>query len=380
VGGLIAPFYIHIFDYSGYRQNERSIIMTTIYGQRETPCVLVDFDVAEANIDKFATYCKSKGIASRPHIKTHKLPVLAHRQVTAGAIGITCQKISEAEVMADAGIKDILITYNIVGEAKLKRLLELSARCELSVVADSKTVIEGLAQAFASADKPLDVLVECDTGAGRCGVQNAEQAVELATIINDKPGLMFNGLMTYPLNVDQSEIGDWLVDAKQKIEMTGVSCGQISSGGSPNMWRAHEVEGVTEHRAGTYVYYDYSMVSYGVCEITDCALTVMATIVSRPTDDRAIIDAGTKILTSDQLGQKGFGHILEAPDAWLKELNEEHGIIDLCNTSWQPKIGDQIRIIPNHACVVSNMVDAIWVHRGDDVIGQEPVAARGHVW
>ena len=350
--------------------------------QLETPCVLVDIGIAEANIDKFQAYCDVHGIKSRPHIKTHKLPRLAHRQVAVGGVGITCQKISEAEVMADAGIEDILITYNIIGKTKIAKLRALNGRCRLSVVADSDTVIRGLSDGFADAEQSLAVLIECDTGAGRCGVQTHEQAARLAQVVDALPGLHFAGLMTYPpfgSAQDQIDVNDWLVEAKLQINQAGLECDLISSGGSPNMWHAHTSKIATEHRSGTYVYNDRSLIEKGVCEVENCALTVLATVVSCPTDIRAIIDAGSKTLTSDLLGLNGYGYILGVNDASICALNEEHGTIDLSKTDWRPAIGERIRIIPNHCCVVSNIADSVWLVRDGQVVGEEKVAARGKV-
>ena len=350
-----------------------------MFEEIETPAVLIDLDRAERNIRRFQEYCDSHGLALRPHIKTHKLPFLAQRQIAAGAVGITCQKIGEAEVMAAAGLRDILITYNILGASKLRRLTALAEHCKLSVVADSKPVIDGLAAAFASAAEPLTVLVECDTGAGRCGVQSVDQVTELARLIHASPGLRFAGLMTYPPMSDQHKVGDWLRRAKAALQEAGLPCPVISSGGTPNMWRAHEAGCPTEHRAGTYIYNDRSLISAGICTAADCALTVLATVVSRPTETRAIIDAGSKILTSDLLGLKGHGYVVEAPDARLVGLSEEHGTLDLSQSDWRPQVGDRLRVIPNHACVVSNMVDAVWTLRNDRIVAQESVAARGKV-
>ncbi|MBL6946320.1 MAG: D-TA family PLP-dependent enzyme [Rhodospirillales bacterium] len=356
--------------------------MSTDVRSLETPCVLVNFDIAEANIDRFQAYCNEHGITSRPHIKTHKLPVIAKRQATAGGVGITCQKVSEAEVMADAGVSNIFITYNIIGETKVRKLRALSERCTISVVADNEVVVRGLSKGFADAANPLEVLIECDTGASRCGVQSTEEATELAKFIDASPGLKFSGLMTYPPTLKpevQHNAEIRLSEAKLKIEAEGLVCERISSGGTPNMWRAHEAPVVTEHRAGTYVYNDRWLLNMGHCEVKDCALTVLATVISHPTEDRAIIDAGSKTLTSDLLGLEGHGLIVNAPDAKITQLNEEHGFIDLSGTDWRPDIGDKIRIIPNHCCVVSNTSDTIWVLRGDKVIGEEKVAARGKV-
>lgn len=344
----------------------------------DSPAVVIDLDRALRNIRRFQDYADSHGLKLRPHIKTHKLPALALRQIEAGAIGITCQKIGEAEVMAAAGLRDIFITYNIVGDAKLRRLATLAQQCRLSVVADSFDVIAGLSAVFAGEPAPLEVLVECDTGAGRCGVQNPEQAVDLARQIDKAPGLIFGGLMTYPPMRESSKVDDWLQHARDGLLSVGLPCQRISSGGTPNMWRAHEVSCATEHRAGTYIYNDRSLIAAGIATVEDCALTVLATVVSRPTETRAIIDAGSKILTSDLLGLAGYGLVVNAPDAKLIGLSEEHGTLDLSACTWRPQIGERVQIIPNHACVVSNMVDEVWLRQGNNLV-KTPVAARGKV-
>ncbi|PXW84628.1 D-serine deaminase-like pyridoxal phosphate-dependent protein [Ruegeria sp. P4] len=346
----------------------------------DTPAVLVDLNIAEANVRAFQDYCDSHGLQLRPHIKTHKLPRLAEYQIEQGAIGITCQKITEAEAMIAGGdMRDILITYNILGQDKVARLRALSEQVRLSVVADNAAVVEGLSAGFADAKKPLAVLVECNTGADRCGVETPAEALELASAINSAPGLRFAGLMTYPPTGGATQVTTWLAEAKDLIEATDLTVEVISSGGSPDMWRAHHMPLATEYRIGTYIYNDRSLVTRGTCDWDDCALTVLATVVSTPSKTRVIIDAGSKVLTSDLLGLEGFGHVLGHPDLKIDQLSEEHGRI----TSDQPiglRVGDQLRIVPNHACVVSNMLDHVTLVRGDEIIGTEPVAARGQVW
>ena len=344
----------------------------------ETPAVLIDLEIAKKNITRFQEHCDQHGISLRPHIKTHKLPSMAQLQIAAGAVGITCQKIGEAEVMADAGIQDIFITYNIIGDSKLARLVELARRCKLSVVADNIQVIEGLAQAFSQEKNQLEVLIECDTGAGRCGVQSANEALELATLIHASKGLVMGGLMTYPPMGKQEHVDGWLKKTKDILLRNDLPCPKVSSGGTPNMWASQEVPTADEHRSGTYIYNDRSLIKAGICNVEDCALNVRATIVSTPTPDRAIIDAGSKMLTSDLLGMEGFGLIKEAPDAQIASLSEEHGVIDLSTSDWQPKVGDPIHIIPNHACVVTNMVDHVYLAENETLV-KTPVPARGRV-
>ncbi len=346
----------------------------------DTPSVLIDLDVAEANIVRFQAYCDRLGLKLRPHIKTHKLPFLAKRQIEAGAVGITCQKVSEAEaMMSEGGISDVLITYNIIGDAKLARLRMLADQLDrLTVVADNSVVATGLSRGFADAPKPLGILIECDTGGGRCGVLTPRAAADLADQISNLPGLAFRGLMTYPPVGREADVQSWLSQARALIEARGIAVEIVSSGGTPGMWRAGDVPAATEYRIGTYVYNDRSLQAQDVCTWEDCALTVLATVVSTPAPDRAVIDAGTKVLTSDLLGLKGHGHVLKRPDIAVAALSEEHGVLKAERIGL--KVGDRVRIVPNHACVVTNMLDRVELVRGRVHEGTAPVTARGMVW
>ena len=345
----------------------------------DTPAVLIDIDRVEANLARTQAYADQHGLKLRPHIKTHKLPRFAKRAIELGAVGITVQKLGEAEVMADAGITDIFLPYNILGAEKLARLRVLHERVTIAVTADSTTTVDGLSAMFASASKPLRVFVECDTGMGRCGVQSPADAVLLAQYIAAAPGLVFDGLMTYPAAGQVEANAAWLASARDALIAAGLPARIISNGGSPDLWRAHEVTAATEHRPGTYIYMDRSQVARNVGILADCALTVLATVVSRPTENRAIIDAGSKSLTSDTLGMVGFGYILAYPDAVITGLSEEHGHIDLTNCAKKPAIGEKLRIIPNHACVVSNLFDEVNLISGGKLVERVVVAARGRV-
>jgi D-serine deaminase-like pyridoxal phosphate-dependent protein len=346
-----------------------------------TPAILVDLDIAKANVERFQSYADQNGLRVRPHIKTHKLPALAEMQLAAGAIGITCQKVSEAEAMvagSDA-ITDVLITYNIIGSEKLEHLKALARKVKLSVVADSAEIVDGLSATFAGEAQPLAVLVECDTGANRCGVPAPDAALKLAAYIDAAPGLVFGGLMTYPPAGGEVSVERFMGEAKSLIEAQGIAVPVITSGGTPSMMHAAEAPVTTEYRPGTYIYNDRSLVSRGVTTWDNCALTVLATVVSVPAPNRAIIDAGSKTLTSDLLGLTGYGHVLGRDDITIDQLSEEHGRL-VSTGSIGLNVGDRLRIVPNHVCVVTNMVDAVFV-TGAGVSGVEkwPVAARGKI-
>lgn len=352
----------------------------TPISELSTPVPVVDEDVVAINIGRVQRYMDEIGLSFRPHIKTHKIPALAKHQLIAGGKGITCQKISEAMVFADAGCDDILLTFNVIGDEKLRALKTLQNKTALSVVADNETVIEGLARTF-SADKPLTVLVECDTGGGRCGVQSPDAALSLAELITQKPGLRFGGLMSFPKPFGEQEAERFYRTALGLLKEHNLPCPTVSHGGTPSLFKAHEVPSATEHRAGTYIYNDRAMLRDGHCGIEQCALTVLSTVVSRPTENRCVLDAGSKILTSDLFGFEDFGMIVGYPGARIASLSEEHAVVDISECGRKrPDVGERLRIIPNHVCVVSNMVDQMIFHRDGLVTKVEPVLARGMVW
>lgn len=342
----------------------------------ETPIAVVDLDRLEANITRLQTYLDEHKIANRPHIKTHKIPAIAQMQMDAGAIGITCQKVSEAEVMADAGFQDIFIPYNIIGDSKLRRLMMLARRVNVSVTADSNYTVQGLSHAAKEAGLTLTVLVECDTGLQRCGVQSPQEAAELARCIASSPNLHFGGLMTFPLN---EQLDDFVRATRSLLKEDGLSIERVSTGGTPSMWQVHTHPEVTEHRAGIYVYGDRLSLRAGAVTLDTCALRVFATVVSRPTANRGILDAGSKSLSSDLHGLDGYGFLCEYPDAKIHALSEEHGHVDFSMCARKPEIGEQVSIIPNHCCMISNLFDEVIGVRGDTVEVTWQVAARGTV-
>lgn len=350
----------------------------TTIAEIDTPAVLIDIDRAGANIARAQAYADQHGIKLRPHIKTHKLPYWADKQREAGAVGITCQKIGEAEVFADAGFTDIFLPYNILGRDKLARLKALNGRITLSVTADSRETVAGLAEVFSDSGRPLTVLVECDTGGGRCGVQTVEELVALARQIRQHPGLSFGGLMTFPPVGKPAETNAWLARARDALASEGIDSARITSGGTPGMWSYGGSDAITEYRPGTYIYMDRYQVAQGVATADDCALTVLATVVSHPTPARAILDAGSKALTSDTLGMTGFGEIVGKPGALVTGLSEEHGIVTLSDGA-KLAVGERVRVLPNHCCVVTNLFDQVYFVSGDDVVDVMPVAARGKV-
>jgi D-serine deaminase-like pyridoxal phosphate-dependent protein len=342
----------------------------------ETPVPVVDIDCLEANIQRLQIYLDEHKIANRPHIKTHKIPAIAKMQIDAGAIGITCQKVSEAEVMAAAGFDDIFLPYNIIGESKLKRLTALASRINLSVTADSSFTAWGLSNAAMLADLTLAVLVECDTGGGRCGVQSPQEAADLARLIGSLPHLDFGGLMTYPSN---EQLDPFVRETRALLQDDHLAIERVSGGGTPTMWQAHTHPELTEHRAGIYVYGDRLTLRSGAVTLDTCALRIITTIVSRPTPDRGILDAGSKTLSMDLHGLEGYGYICEYPEAKIYALTEEHGHVDFSACARKPEIGERLSVIPNHCCVVTNLFDEFIGIRGDQVEVTWQIEARGTV-
>jgi len=343
----------------------------------DTPVPVVDLDIVEHNLKKMQAYCDSHGLALRPHIKTHKIPAFAHRQVELGAKGITCQKLGEAEVMIDAGLDDVLISYPLVGAAKADRLAALSRRAKLRVAVDSDLAVETVAAAAHASNVPIGILVEFDSGNQRTGVVSVEEALAMAIRIEKTPGLRLDGLMTYPSTEATVE---FVAQARDRFAKAGLEIAVISGGGTPNAWKAHEIAGLTEVRVGTYIYHDRATVAAGAADLGECALHVHATVISRPTADRAVIDAGSKSLSSDRVDPsagQGYGVIRGYEDAVIERLNEEHGVIDLSRCSKKPQVGERVQILPNHVCVVSNLHDEIAVTRGGVLIDTRRVEARG---
>jgi D-serine deaminase-like pyridoxal phosphate-dependent protein len=352
--------------------------MTTRH-ELDTPAVTILLDRLENNISRVQAMVAGHGMGNRPHIKTHKIPDIAKMQVKAGAVGIACQKLGEVEVFADAGAADdILLTFNIVGEQKTDRLMELSTRVKrLAVVADNEVVVRGLSEAGVRHGRDVPLLIECDTGFGRNGVQSPDAALSLARYAMNMPRIRFEGLMTFPSRGPKAV--EFLSRSLDVFRKEGIPVPVVSGGGTPALLDLADFPMVTEHRAGTYVYNDVMMVTSGIATWDDCAMHVRATVVSRPTEERAIVDAGSKVLTREQYYVKDFGRVVEYPEAVVANVSEEHGMVDFSRSPAKPKIGEVISIIPNHCCVVSNMVDEVYGIRGDNVEVTWPVAARGKV-
>ena len=361
--------------------------MATYLEQLETPVPVVDLDRLALNLDRMAAYATLHGLRLRPHVKTHKSPRIAAEQMRLGAVGLTCATLLEAEVMSDM-CDDLLIAYPPVGAARLERLARLPRDVRITVAADDGNALPALALAARLGKREIDVLVEADLGMHRVGVASPEKAVALAKQIARMSVLRFAGLMFYPGHIRESVDGQnpkltqLGVDIKRYVsalEEAGLPPGVVSGGSTPAAWRMHEVPGVTEVRPGTYVYNDRTTANIGACDWDDCALTVLATVISTAVKGQAVIDAGTKALGREPLRAEGdgFGALLDHPEVTVARMSEEHGILDLSTTDWRPRLGDQVRVVPNHVCIVVHLFDEIVGVRGHAVETRWPVAARG---
>ena len=359
----------------------------------DTPCLVVDLDRLQENVAEMAAYARRQGLALRPHLKTHKTAEIARLQQQYGVAGFTCAKIGEAEVLADAGVlSDVLLAYEVVGEAKIRRLLALLERIRVSVAVDSVTVAEGLSRAVSAVGKTLDVLIEVDTGLKRAGVEPGEPVLRLAREVLQMPGLHFRGLMTHEGHVgracDAEELaqlarraGTDMVESAHLLRRHGITVDVVSVGSTPAAFSTTAVPGITEMRPGTYVFYDNASFRFGRVGPERCALRVLTTVISRPAADRAVVDAGSKTLAFDPPppNRTGFGYVVEYPDAVIARLSEEHGVIDLPPSARTLRVGDRLHIIPNHVCPVVNLQDELFVVRGEAVVATWRVAARGRV-
>ena len=360
----------------------------------DTPEIVLDLDVVRANIDRAAAMAREAGVGVRPHTKTHKLPRIAHMQVEAGAVGVQVAKLGEAEVMADAGIVDILVGYPIVGEHKLARLADLAERVSISVTVDSDEVAAGISRVARERGLTIPVLIELDTGLRRLGVLPGPGAADLAERIAALPGIELAGVFTHEGHVYTQARDDGererltleacgaAVDTAVEIRSRGLAAPIVSVGSAGTFRFAVRCPGVTEVRPGTYVFNDRSQIAQGAATAADLAAFVITTVVSRPTPERLVVDAGTKVLTSDRMlvhdPLASFGRVWGHDDWDVARLSEEHGVLEVPPDA-EARIGDRLAIVPNHVCPTINLASTVTVAEGGQVVGSWPVAARGRV-
>lgn len=340
----------------------------------DTPQVVCDLDKLERNVTTYGENAKSVGIPLWSHTKSHKIPEIAHMQINAGSVGICCQKVGEAEVMAAAGITNIIIPYNIVGLSKVDRLLRLARRIQVTVAVDSETTARGISDGAQRFGGEVRTLIELDTGSKRCGVQSPEEAQQLARKIADLPGIDFQGVMTYP---SRETIKPFLDETVERITSDGIPVNTVSGGGTGAEQVSKEI-GCTDTRAGSYVWEGMTRV-HGRDDLSDdrCPLRIITTVVSRTTASRLIIDGGMKTFCS--YPPVPYGYCVEHPELKIVGMSIEHGHVDTSESTYRFQVGERLTWIPLHQEMALNLHDELIGYRGEQVEVVWPVWGRGKV-
>ncbi len=356
-----------------------------------TPALLLDLDRFERNLEKMASHVRRAGKHLRPHAKTHRCPEIARRQVAAGALGVACAKLGEAEVMAAAGVRGLLITTEIVTTSGIDRLMRLLGEApDTLIVVDHADNVSDLARAAARARRTVNVLVDVDVGGRRTGVQPGAPALALARLVIAQPALRLRGLQGYAGQC--AHVAGWaarrdaslramepLMQTRVALESAGLAV-EIVAGGSTG---THDIDvelaGLTELQAGSYCVMDLDYRQIGgrggpALTEFEMALTVVATVVSVPTADRAMVDAGLKAFATD----KPFGpESVERPGIDYGFAGDEHGRLTITDPSRPPRLGERIEFFPPHCDPTMNLYDRVWAVRGDKVEAVWDIAARG---
>jgi D-serine deaminase-like pyridoxal phosphate-dependent protein len=352
----------------------------------DSPALVIDADAMEANIRDMAAYFASAPAALRPHAKTHKSPIIARKQIDAGAIGITCAKLGEAEALQQGGVRDILIANEIVGPRKIARLVRLARHCDIAVAVDNEENARQISDAAVAAGSTVRILVEVNIGMDRCGVEPGSQTLDLVKKVTSMPALTFFGFQAYEGHLVMYGSHDEraekvheamtpLIETRRDVEKAGFDVTAISGGGTGTYDITAQIEGFDEIQAGSYVFMDakYRTVD-GPGEQFAPAIFLWSTVVSRPTADRAVLDIGLKT-ASPELGLPRF---LDFEGTEITALSEEHAKVTLTDDdARQLKVGDQVRIQPGHVCTTVNLHDRYVVSRNGVVEAVWAVAGRG---
>lgn len=356
----------------------------------DTPALLIDLDIFERNLKRVGDYAKEHDLRLRPHTKTHKVPAVGKLQLKSGAVGLTVAKVGEAEVMLDSGTPDLLVAYPVIGHSKLERLAEVARKTKVTVALDSVFAARQLSEAAREAQVNFGVLAEVDVGLGRVGVKPGEELLQLAQAIERLPRLAFEGITFYPGHIKGTAteppdealkaLGQVVHGMLEDFRRAGMEVKIVSGGSTPTLYRSHEVTGLSEIRPGTYVYNDVNTVRSGACNWEDCAVTIMATVVSTARPGHMIVDGGSKTFSSDRLvgsSEASFGRMVEAPEAVFHNMNEEHGYVDIRRAGRDFSIGGRVHIIPNHVCVAVNLHERVYGVRNENVEQIWKVEGRG---
>lgn len=352
----------------------------------DTPAIVIDVDIMQRNLERAAAYASARGLRLRPHTKTHKIPALARKQLDLGAAGLTVAKTTEAEVLLKAKPEEILVAYPVLGPAKMERLARLAGETKLTVSVDSITVARAVSQSAAKSGVTIGILLEIDAGMGRVGVTTGEALRQLALTVAGLPGLRLEGLAFYPGHVKSIdpvsavmlvEVEAALEQALGTLHRAGLQAAIVSGGSTPALELSHLMPSMNEIRPGTYIFNDCNTVVSGACGWEDCAAYVLTTVVSTSVRNRVILDGGSKTFSSDRSARPGLGKIEEDSAAFFEKMNEEHGFVDTSKSSRKWKVGEKVRVIPNHICVAMNLQERVYGCRGDEVVEVWEVEARG---
>jgi len=355
----------------------------------ETPALVVDLDIMERNLARAAEYTRTHGLRLRPHTKTHKTPEIARRQLCLGAAGLTVAKVGEAEVMLASEPPDLLVAYPVIGQSKLRRLMEVARQARVTVALDSLFAARQLSDAANEAQVTVGVLAEVDVGLGRVGVSPGEELLALARGILRLPHLSLEGIAFYPGHIramdeagkaELEQLGNTVQSILDDLRRAGIEVKIVSGGSTPALYYSHLVPGMNEIRPGTYPFNDMNTALCGACSLDDCAASILVTVVSTARPGQMIVDGGSKTFSSDRLigsPETTFGRVMEAPGCLFLKMNEEHGYIDIRKSEVTFSTGDRAHIIPNHICAAVNLHEHLYGVRGERVEQVWKVAGRG---
>jgi D-serine deaminase-like pyridoxal phosphate-dependent protein len=353
----------------------------------DTPCLVANLDQVERNLKDMQEFADKMGKKLRPHSKTHKSPEMAKKQIALGAVGVCTQKVSEAEVLVNNGVRDVLISNEVIGISKLRRFAELAKRSTMSICIDSREGVEQLAQVSRESGALFSCLVDVDVGMHRCGVEPS-QAGKLASFAASM-GLDIRGMMGYEGHVGHHPRGEWdkavaesmnaVETAKRSIQDQGIKVSEVVVGGTPTAKISGKYSVVTDITPGEYIYYDYSHVETGICRMQDVAMSIYCTVMSKPTEDRAVIDGGWKTFDYDQTEYPRLRD--ESLGARFASFSEEHGVLRLTDekAKSEVKIGSRLEFVPYHICTCVNLHDRVNLARKGKVEGILPTLGRGMV-
>ena len=360
-----------------------------------TPAVVIEEAIVRRNIDRLAAYAAAHGLAVRPHTKTHKSVRIAGLQLAAGSPGITVAKAGEAEALLPAfdrfGTPDILVAYPAADPARAERIARLARIATIRVAVDTAAAVATVGAAAARAGTTVGILVDLDLGMGRTGVPDVDSLVALAQVVGGTAGLRLDGIFCYPGQIvarPQEQAGPLaaaaalVAEAVDRFDRAGLCRGIVSGGSTPTAYQSHLMPALTEIRPGTNVFNDLNTLRGGFCDPSDCAATVLATVVSDAVAGQVVLDAGSKALTSDRCvaaPDSGHGHLLEYPDAVITALSEEHGRVDVRACPTRPRVGERVHVVPNHICPCINLYDSVWWRTADGRVERLPVDARGRL-